>query len=78
MTETCETCRFWNHKYGFSVEDLHFAECRRFPPRPTGDLALNEGVWPGTCSVDWCGEYDSRLSVVDEINGIQVERKVSE
>ena len=52
MTDTCKTCRFWNHiseAYGW---------CQRFPPQFKSDLIGDD--FPQTLTENWCGEHQPK------------------
>lgn len=58
MSETCETCRWWDKR----------THCRRFPPQlalwPSGNQQpIIYDVfpsWPATLPTDWCGEHQPK------------------
>lgn len=56
MSESCKTCRFWEHRKGISdVEDQEVGSCLRYPPS-AGDVG-DVSVFPDTYCISWCGEY---------------------
>lgn len=66
MTETCETCRFWDDVT--TSNPGVFGYCRRNPPLAYGQVhAMNTyieptaGTWPVTAAIDWCGEFSRKV-----------------
>ena len=62
MSESCETCRFFD-AYQTSESDSGdpIGNCRRYPPfvlwdRKCGEITLCPSIYRG----DWCGEYQQR------------------
>lgn len=74
---TCETCRWWDKS-----EPHHtFASCRRWPPRASLGVTVQErgyggkpdvsiytrpeAEWPNTAHNDWCGEHQPKDTPYD-------------
>lgn len=58
MSETCETCKFWDNSTSssFAAErGEESGQCRRGVPGH--DSRTGMAVWPFTVENDWCGEF---------------------
>ena len=53
MTDTCETCRFFNGPFEWTNG---WGECRRHAP-VTIPRGITTEYWPPTHPSDWCGDY---------------------
>lgn len=65
MSDTCETCRFWDSVYHRDEQGLpdYIGACRIKSPMPkAGEMMKiklgNWGIWPLTHRLDWCGEHE--------------------
>ena len=56
MSETCETCRFWNVD---EAQSSVIAECRRNAPQPADNM-VSPAWWAFTKREQWCGEHQPR------------------
>lgn len=60
MSETCETCRFWQYIAGEDGLELAgklraVGKCRIRAPICHPNHVMGE--WPTTFQIDWCGEW---------------------
>lgn len=53
MTDTCATCRFWEHS-GVGedkMKTVRYGNCLRYPPDPI------HNTFPRAWEIWWCGEH---------------------
>lgn len=74
MTDTCETCRFWQpdfkHRRAFQ------GECHIRAPQVVADADREEPqtAWPRTVHIDWCGEHEPKgIDKPDDTKGVRDE-----
>lgn len=63
-SRACSTCHFWRKQTIRDESD--WGQCRRMPPilpEMADDKLVIAGIWPSTKSEDWCGEWESCMSI---------------
>ncbi len=59
MTDTCETCTYFEQalKRSDTPYEPNHGKCRRFPPIGRMEVKTNNTFFPDTWKPEWCGEY---------------------
>ncbi len=60
MTNTCETCRFWQPDITYKPKSFQ-GECHIRSPKVVADAdGKPQTAWPRTLHIDWCGEHEPK------------------